>query len=251
MERNATEELRKCSDHERFHFKDILIDVATDVCGKTGTKRQHVRETWWWNEEVQKVIKEKRTAFKTWQRSRAEDDLKMYRSKNKIAKRVVATARSKQCEVWLSKPKGEQLKEIFRLAKTTTLSKRDVTGSTCIKARDGTILTSDIDINNRWQTYFDELLNETNPINADFQAEPVEGPIRLIDGHEIENAIKSMKKGKAPGPSCLSTYIIAASGKLVLNISRKYHKNFGKPEFYLDNGSQVSRCLYTKGKEMR
>ena len=46
-------------------MKDCFLEEAVDVCGKTrGIARQ--KETWWWNEEVAALVKEKQRLFKLW-----------------------------------------------------------------------------------------------------------------------------------------------------------------------------------------
>ena len=46
-------------------MKDCFLEEAVDVCGETrGISRQ--KETWWWNEEVAALVKEKQRLFKLW-----------------------------------------------------------------------------------------------------------------------------------------------------------------------------------------
>ena len=46
-------------------LKDCFLEEAVDVCGETrGIARQ--KETWWWNEEVEALVKEKQRLFKLW-----------------------------------------------------------------------------------------------------------------------------------------------------------------------------------------
>ena len=46
-------------------MKDCFLEEAVDVCGETrGIARQN--ETWWWNEEVAALVKEKQRLFKLW-----------------------------------------------------------------------------------------------------------------------------------------------------------------------------------------
>ena len=44
-------------------MKDILVTKATEVCGKTSGKPRKKKDTWWWNDEVQREIKEKKLAL--------------------------------------------------------------------------------------------------------------------------------------------------------------------------------------------
>ena len=49
------------------YLKDCFREKAVDVCGETrGIARQ--KETWWWNEEVAALVKEKQHLFKLWKR---------------------------------------------------------------------------------------------------------------------------------------------------------------------------------------
>ena len=53
-----------------------------------------MEETWWWNEEVQESIKEKKEAKKTWDLLQDEVSRKNYKVARKKASRVVAKARA-------------------------------------------------------------------------------------------------------------------------------------------------------------
>jgi hypothetical protein len=46
-------------------LKERLLEVADEVCDRTYGHLRH-RESWWWNEDVAKVIDEKRRLFKMW-----------------------------------------------------------------------------------------------------------------------------------------------------------------------------------------
>ena len=54
-------------------FKCGLLETADKVCGRTKGRPKH-RETWWWNDEVAKVVEEKRRQFKIWNKSKCETD---------------------------------------------------------------------------------------------------------------------------------------------------------------------------------
>ena len=47
------------------NIKTGLLKTTEEVCGTTRPHRW-CRETWWWNEQVEKAIAAKRTAFKAW-----------------------------------------------------------------------------------------------------------------------------------------------------------------------------------------
>ena len=58
---------------------EMLRKTAETVLGVTFAKRKRDRETWWWNEEVQESIKEKKEAKKTWDKIRDENTKKIYK----------------------------------------------------------------------------------------------------------------------------------------------------------------------------
>ena len=65
------------SSDQDFGREDGLPDewdkIAETVLGVTFGKRKGDRETWWWNEEVQESIKEKKEAKKAWDKIRNEN----------------------------------------------------------------------------------------------------------------------------------------------------------------------------------
>ena len=67
--------------------------TAETVLGVTFGKRKGDRETWWWNEDVQESIKEKKEAKKAWDKIRNENTKKVYKEKKSKAKKAVAIER--------------------------------------------------------------------------------------------------------------------------------------------------------------
>ena len=61
----------------------MLRKTAETVLGMTFGKRKGDRETWWWNEEVQKSIKEKKGAKKAWDKITNENTKKIYSIKKR------------------------------------------------------------------------------------------------------------------------------------------------------------------------
>ena len=70
------------------------MDTAKSVLGQTtGKGAYNEKEAWWWNEEVQKAVKEKRLKVKQYQQSRCDEDKDDFREANKRVKREVAKAK--------------------------------------------------------------------------------------------------------------------------------------------------------------
>ena len=79
-----------------------------------------------------------------------------------------------------------------------------------LKDTDGTILTDEKLIQERWKSYFEDLLNVENPRDPMEQVEAVQGPEDEISYTEIEKAVKQMRNNKAPGPSGITAEMIKA-----------------------------------------
>ena len=63
----------------------------------------------------------------------------------------------------------------------------------------------------RWKSYFDELLNEVNEYLLKEESK-VEGPIKAVTEEEVEESLKNMKNGKAPGPSGVTSDLLREAG---------------------------------------
>jgi hypothetical protein len=57
--------------------------VAGEVLGVARGKKKEPKDTWWWNKEVQKAIKE---CYKTWYQDRSTSNMEKYKEAKKNAK---------------------------------------------------------------------------------------------------------------------------------------------------------------------
>nr|XP_034840840.1 craniofacial development protein 2-like [Maniola hyperantus] len=82
----------------------FMRSVAMDIFGETKNRRRIDKDTWWWSEDVQKVLKEKKDAFKEWKGVSDSDVImkqnkrEVYMERKKKAKRAVGIARGKAQE---------------------------------------------------------------------------------------------------------------------------------------------------------
>ena len=58
-------------------ISEQISRVAKELLGETKgryiSSTEHNRESWWWSDDVQKVINVKRESFKTWQKNKNEE----------------------------------------------------------------------------------------------------------------------------------------------------------------------------------
>jgi hypothetical protein len=91
--------------------------VAAEVFGVSRVGKQEVKDTWWWNEEVQKAIKEKE-CFNRLHLDRSATNIESYKIAKRTAKRAVSVAKGQAYDDLyqrLGTKEGE--KDIFRLAR--------------------------------------------------------------------------------------------------------------------------------------
>jgi hypothetical protein len=67
--------------------------VASEKFGVTKGGKRETKETWWWNEKVQKAIKEKKECFRHMNLDRSAGDVEWYKVAKKTAKWAVSEAR--------------------------------------------------------------------------------------------------------------------------------------------------------------
>jgi hypothetical protein len=67
--------------------------VASEEFRVTKGDKRETKETWWWNEKVQKAIKEKKECFRRMHLDRSVDNVERYKVAKKIAKPAVSEAR--------------------------------------------------------------------------------------------------------------------------------------------------------------
>ena len=106
-------------------IRSIAIRELGETSGKVSTAGR--RETWWWNQEVQEKLKDKKKAKKTWDTIRDDASKLACKTERKQAKREVAKARNKAYEELYKKLEAkERGNEVFTIAKQRNRQSKDV-----------------------------------------------------------------------------------------------------------------------------
>ena len=180
-------------------IRSIARKELGEPSGKVSTAGR--RETWWWNQEVQKKLKDKKKAKKAWDTIRDDASKLAYKTARKQAKREVAKARNKAYEELYEKletKEGEN--EVFKIAKQKNRQSKDVQQIRVIKSKIGEILMEEEKVKQRWKEYFDNLLKHENPRERrETRTEGRERDVEDISGEEVRTELRKMKKGKAQG----------------------------------------------------
>src|SRR3954471_4671466 len=72
--------------------------IASEEFGVARGSRVEAKDTWWWNEDVQKAIKEKEVCFRRLYLDRSANNIDKYKVAKKTAKRAVSEARGRAYE---------------------------------------------------------------------------------------------------------------------------------------------------------
>ena len=203
---------------------EMLRKTAETVLGVTFGKRKGDRETWWWNEEVQKSIKEKKEAKKAWDKIRNENTKKIYKEKKSKAKKAVAMAKGRVYDDLYAKTK-EGEKELYRLARQRNRAGKDVQHVRVIKDKNGNVMVNSEAVLKRWKEYFEKLMNEENNRESRTEeAEVVNEEVNCVS-REVKNALRRMKKGKAIGPDELPVEVWKCMGEMGIKfLTRLYNR---------------------------
>ncbi|GJM89080.1 hypothetical protein PR202_ga05678 [Eleusine coracana subsp. coracana] len=179
--------------------------VASEVFGVSRGDKQEAKDTWWWNDKVQRAIKEKKECFKRLHLDKSATNIEGYKIAKRAAKRAVSVAKGQAYDNLyqrLGTKEGE--KDIYRMARIRERKTRDINQIKCIKDGVDRLLVRDEEIKDRWREYFDKLFNgeEEGPILEldDSFDDNNRRFVRRIQETEIEEALKRMKSGKAMGP---------------------------------------------------
>ncbi|KAI5735640.1 hypothetical protein M8J77_020866 [Diaphorina citri] len=184
----------------------VIKQVAVNILGKTsGKSPPNDKESWWWNGEVQKAIKEKKDAKKMYDRSQTQEDKDRYNQAKKEAKRMVARAKAKKiCEATDTQDTVDGKRKLLRIAKEKDRASKDFTHIKQIKSERGMVIRKEEDIKYRWREYFEKLLNEENHRSIFEDGIPNHGITEEISRDEVAQALKKMKNGKSTGPDEIS-----------------------------------------------
>uniref|UniRef100_A0A183GWI8 Reverse transcriptase domain-containing protein n=1 Tax=Heligmosomoides polygyrus TaxID=6339 RepID=A0A183GWI8_HELPZ len=195
-----------------------ILRCAKETLGETRGGTRGDKSAWFWDEEVQAAVKRKKEAYKLWQKTRAPEHLTAYRKLKRLAKTAVAKAKNAEMDALYEKldgPEGEKF--AIRLAKARHRASLDIRIVKTVKSADGRVLRKPVEVRERWEEYFKELLNEEFPRREAEEEQPTEGPIPPWTQEEVRKAIGKMKLGKAAGPDGVPVEAWKVLGDLGVN----------------------------------
>lgn len=89
--------------------------------------------------------------------------------------------------------------------------RKDINGTHFIKDQDGCLRVKKREVCDVWRNHFERISNETSDAVLP-DVPPTEGPIGDFTLEEVKDAVKLLKKGKAPGPSGVTGDMLQFAG---------------------------------------
>ncbi|KAK3856635.1 hypothetical protein Pcinc_037055 [Petrolisthes cinctipes] len=177
-------------------LKDTLLTVTEQTCGWTKGPPRH-KVTWWWNEEVENSIKEKRKLWSDWKRGLVNEE--MYLVAKRTARRAIYKAKTEAEKARFADilRRDDEKNEVFRIAKQMAKTNQDIVGEKCIRNDDGVLAINEQDKKDAWKCYYERLLNTEFPRDRENLevTEAVAGPAIRIEKEMVREAVSKMKKG--------------------------------------------------------
>jgi hypothetical protein len=177
--------------------------VAIEVFGVTRENKRESKDTWWWNDDVQKTINEKKECYKRLHHNRSDKNIQKYKEARRNAKQSVSEARGQAyTELYRKLDTKVDENDVYRMAKLRERKTRDFNQVKYIKDETDRLLVKDEEIKNRWREYFDKLFNdesEKTVIELDDSIDTNRRFVRIIQESEVKEVLKKMKTGKTLG----------------------------------------------------
>ena len=191
-------------------LKDKLLQATKQVCG-VSSNHPWRKQTWWWNNQVEEAVREKRRCFKLW---KAGGSRAAYNTAKRTSNRVVHQAKSEAEKVALQKIDARS-GDVYRLAKQMRRDNQDVMGEKPVKNDAGQLSLDEESKKEAWKEHYERLLNVEFPWNPEDLSEesPVEGPSEPITLEMITKAITKMASGKAARPSGIVAEMLKPVGE--------------------------------------
>ena len=206
-------------------FKNAVVGEAIRVCGYARVGRKKVGSAWW-DDEVEELVKEKRKLYEIHIADRTnERNKELYKRKDREVKQLVREKKNR-----VDGRNGERLSGHFRENKKLFWScvneARRVREQVRMKIKDneGNMVCESGAVRERWNEYFESMLNVDDGRRAQVsetgrEREDVTGDFEIsID--EVRTAVKKLKKGKSPGVDGISCEMLKCGAAVVEWLTR-------------------------------
>jgi hypothetical protein len=198
------------------HIQKVTIEVFE----VTRENKREPKATWWWNNDVQKTINEKKECYKRLHHNKSDENIQKYKEARRNAKKTVSEARGQTyTELYQKLDTKEGENDVYKMTKLRERKIRDFNQIKCIKDDTNRLLVNDEEIKNRWREYFDKLFNDESEkiaIELDDSIDTNMRFVRRIQESEVKEALKKMKTIKALGPDDIPIEVWICLGDITI-----------------------------------
>ena len=214
------------------HWTNI-VEAYTETSKKViGHRKKQHKE--WISNESWRIIEERRSLksrINNTKSSRIKQELQdQYRNTNKQVKRLIRRDKRAYLEELASAAEEaashNQQGTVYKI--TNLICGRKSRNTKHIKNKEGQLLTTEKEQEDRWTEHFSEILNRDpplNPIETQEDVEDLDININPPTKAEIIQAIKSLKNGKSPGADNLNAELFKADPEQAANILLPLYTN--------------------------
>jgi hypothetical protein len=167
--------------------------VSIEVFGVTRGNKCESKDTWWWNDDVQKVINEKKECYKRLHHNRNDENIQKYKEARRNTQKTVSKVRDQTyTELYQKLDMQDGENDVYKMVKFRERKTKDFNQVKYIKNEADKFLVKDEEINNRWREYFDKLFNdgsEKTAIELDDSIDTNRRFVRRIQESEVKEAL--------------------------------------------------------------
>jgi hypothetical protein len=235
----------ECEDADNI-WKEMtthIRNVSIEMFEVTRENKRESKDTWRWNDNVQKAINEKKECYKRLHHNKSEENIQKYKEARKNAKKAVSRVRSQAyAELYRKLDTKDDKNDVYKMAKFRERKIRDFNQAKCIKDEADRLLVKDEKIKNRWREYFDKLFNDESAkimIELDDSIDTNRQFIQRIQESEMKEVLKKMKTSKTLGPDDIPIEVWRYLGDMVIVWHIKLFNIIFGPIRCLMNGEEV------------
>jgi hypothetical protein len=123
--------------------------VAIEVFGVTRENKREPKDTWWWNDDVQKTINEKKECYKRLHHNKSNKNIQKYKEARRNAKKSVSEAKERAyTELYRKLDMKEGKNDVYKITKLQERKIKNFNQVKCIKDEADRLLVKDDEIKN-------------------------------------------------------------------------------------------------------
>lgn len=225
------------------HIEKSIHAAAEEALGKYDENQQR-RKPYWWDEEIEKEIAEKRQKYHKFLTTNSDIDKINYKeAQAKVRKRITQKkneAWEKNCNKINTYIGGRRSTESWKLIKKLREQKKKE-------------IISPI-TNEKWEQYFKDLLTEnrtefTNKENNVIEINVESSPFR-VTRKEVTDICRSLKNGKSPGPGDIPAELIKiGTEKLYDHLRKLFQSCLNGAEIPKEWKISIMSTIHKKGRK--